>query len=123
MRHGLFECDVLIAEVWGAAQRRSGPLSSEKRLMIAVLHDAVECYQKCLFAEDRVGRELFAEAEAWLSCTSSDALFSFESISEALDIEPDYVRRGLAAWRQRRVEMQASRQLSMPIAGAGCSVS
>ncbi len=90
--------------------------------MIAVLHDAVECYQKYLLADDRVGRELFAEAAAWLSCTSSDALFSFESISEALDIEADYVRRGLAAWHKRRIDMQAG-QRSVPIVEAGGAVS
>jgi len=123
MRHGLFETDVLIGEVWGAAQRRSGPLSSEKRLMLAVLHDAFDCYQKYIFADDRVGRELFAEAAAWLNCTSSDGLFSFESISETLDIEPEYFRRGLAAWHKRRVETRFSGQPAAPLAEAGANAS
>ena len=99
-QQGLFEPDVLIAEVWGDAKRRSAMLSSEKRLMLAVLHNALDCYQKYLFADDRAGRELFAEAAAWIQCTSRDGLFSFESISEALDIEPGYFRRGLAEWQR-----------------------
>lgn len=119
MRYGLFETDVLIAEVWGAAQHRSGPLSSEKRLMLAVLHDAFDCYQKYIFANDRAGRELFAEAAAWLNCRSADGLFSFESISETLDIEPEYLRRGLAAWHKRQLEMQTGAHPVAPIADAG----
>jgi len=118
MRHGLFETDALIGELWGATQRKSAQLSSEKRLMVAVLHDAFDCYQKYLFADDRVGRELFEEAATWLNCTSSDGLFSFESISETLDIEPNYFRRGLAAWHERQVEMQNGAQPARPVADA-----
>jgi len=119
MRYGLFEPDVLIAEVWGAAQHRSGPLSSEKRLMLAVLHDAFDCYQKHMFANDRAGRALFAEAAAWLNSRSTDGLFSFESISEALDIEPEYLRRGLAAWYKRQLEMQPGAHPAAQIADTG----
>ena len=104
MQRGIFESDVLISEIWGAAQPQRTKLSSEKRLMLAVLHDAFECYQKYVFAEDRLGRELFAEAAAWIHCTQSKGLFSFESISETLDIEPEYFRRGLAEWHRRRLE-------------------
>src|SRR5262249_45935154 len=118
MRYGLFETDVLIAEVWGAAQRRSGPLSSEKRLMLAVLNDAFDCYQKYVFANDRSGRALFAEAAAWLNCRSADSLFSFESISETLDIEPEYLRRRLATWHKRQLERQTGAHPATPIADA-----
>ena len=109
-QQGLFEPDVLIAEVWGGdARRRSAALSSEKRLMLAVLHNALDCYQKYMFADDRAGRELFAEAAAWIECTSRDGLFSFESISEALDIEPQYFRRGLAEWQRRHPEARGAK--------------
>ncbi len=113
---GLFEPDVLIAEVWGAAQRRTAPLSSEKRLMLAVLHNAIDCYQKYVFADDRFGREQFEEAAAWINCTSTHGLFSFESISEALDIEPEYFRRGLAEWHRRHVEAQRVVRAAAPVA-------
>jgi hypothetical protein len=119
---GLFEPDVLIAEVWGSNQRRSAPLSSEKRLMLAVLHNAFDYYQKYMFADDRVGRELFEEAAAWINCTSTDGLFSFESISEALDIEPQYFRRGLAAWHQRHADTRAGQPAPAPIVEADQAV-
>jgi hypothetical protein len=72
--------------------------------MLAVLQDAFSCYQKYMLASDRTGSELFEEAVAWIECRSTDGLFSFESITEALDIEPEYFRRGLAAWRKRQLE-------------------
>ena len=110
--HGLFEPDVLISELSDAARRHTVALSSEKRLMLAVLKDAFDCYQKYLLTDDRTGRELFEEAAAWIQCTSKDGLFSFESISEMLDIEPSYFRRGLAAWHQR--ELHARRAALEP---------
>jgi hypothetical protein len=125
--HGLFEPDVLIAEIRDAAGRRSASLSSEKRLMLAVLHDAFDCYQKYLFAIDREGRQLFEGAAAWINCTSKDHLFSFESITEALDIEPNYFRRGLAEWHRRHVAAQRTGNprppMSSPDADAGASPS
>jgi hypothetical protein len=109
MRHqSLFEPDVLIAELSGATRRNSAAQSSEKRLMLAVLQNAFDCYQKYLHANDAAGRELFEEAAAWIRSTNREGLFSFENISEALDIEAEYFRRGLAEWHNRQLDSQRS---------------
>jgi hypothetical protein len=100
--NGLFEPDVLIGELAGANHRRATTLSSEKRLMLAVLRSALECYQNHLHAKDAQSREMFEEAAAWLASTSSAGLFTFHGIAEALDIEPDGLRRRLADWTRRR---------------------
>jgi hypothetical protein len=97
----LFQPDPLIVEHGGG--RRDGGLSSEKRLMIAVLRNALECYQQHLLSNDHLGRELFLEAAAWIQSTSRDGLFSFEGIAEQLDIDPGYLRRQLGKWRERRL--------------------
>jgi hypothetical protein len=97
----LFQPDVIITEQFATARRRRSALSSEKRLMLAVLENALDDYQKYIVAQDRVGRALFAEAAAWIARTSNDDIFSFEQISETLDIDPSYFRRGVAAWHQR----------------------
>jgi len=114
--HGLYEPDVLITEAWGDARRRTATLSSEKRLMLAVLHDAFDCYQKYVFSDDRVGRQLFEEAAAWIECTSTSGLFSFQNISETLEIEPEYVRRGLAEWQRRHREALSAQLSAAPVA-------
>ena len=100
----LFLPDVIITEQFVAARRRRSALSSEKRLMLAVLENALDDYQKYVAAQDRVGRTLFAEAAAWIACPSNGDVFSFEHISETLDIDPSYFRRGVAAWHRRLLD-------------------
>jgi hypothetical protein len=112
---GLFEPDVLLTEQFSAARRRRATISSEKRLMLAVLENALDYYQKYILAHDRTGRELFKEAAEWIACTSNENFFSFENISETLDINPDYLRRGLAAWHKRLLEAHY-RTVEMPAA-------
>lgn len=102
---GLFEQDVLIGELAGSARRHAAALSSEKRLMLAVLRNALECYQQHFLAEDPPGREMFQEAAAWIENRNYNGLFSFEGIAEALDLEPNYLRRQLANWQRRRLLM------------------
>jgi len=100
----LFEPDVLITEQFVTARRRRSALSSEKRLMLAVLENALDDYQKHVASADRVGRALFAEAAAWIARTTNDDVFSFEHISETLEINPSYFRRGVAAWHKRLLD-------------------
>ena len=46
----LFEPDVLITDQFVTARRRRSALSSEKRLMLAVLENALDDYQKYVHA-------------------------------------------------------------------------
>lgn len=124
--HGVFEPDVLIAGLVVAARRRRAALSGEKRLMLAIVENALDYYQKYLLATDRVGRALFAEAAEWMASTSDEDVYSFENISETLDINASYFRRGVAAWHKRLLEAH-SRAAETPVASpepvrtAGCS--
>jgi hypothetical protein len=89
------EPDILL----GSAFSRSKPLLGERRLMLAVLGDAVDCYRRGRRARDPATRLLFDETRAWLESTDRRATFSFESICDVLDIDADCLRRRL---RQRR---------------------
>lgn len=102
----LFEPDVLLPAQFFAAFRREGGLERERLLMLAVLEDAVDCYQKYAFARDPRGRQLFAEAREWVQSTDRSWLFSFENICELLGINADYVRAGLDRWRDREAEQR-----------------
>ena len=104
---GLFEPDVLLMQQFSGARRRRAAVSSEKRLMLAVLENALDYYRKYITATDRIGRALFTEAAQWFESTSSDDIFSFENISETLDINPGYFRRGVAAWRRRLLDTRS----------------
>ena len=63
---GLFEPDVLLPAQYFAAFRRSGGLERERLLMLAVLEDAIDCYQKYAHARDPRGRQIFDESREWV---------------------------------------------------------
>jgi hypothetical protein len=82
--------------------RRASPIEPEKALLLALLQDAVECYQKYSAAQDRVGREQFAEAERWLMGGQNDWIFSFNNVCDLLGLDPQYLRRGLRHWKANK---------------------
>jgi hypothetical protein len=96
---GLFEPDALLPAQFYAAFRGGTGVRGEKRLMLAVLEDALDCYQKYAFSRDGHGRQLFDEALEWINSGNRAWFFSFENICETLGINPEYLRRGLETWR------------------------
>ena len=85
--------------------------ASERQLLLAVLLDAVQLYRRGRHATNRDARRLFEETRAWFASTERTTLFSFEVVCEALDLDPDYVRRMLSprSARRRRDGLPASR--------------
>jgi hypothetical protein len=102
----LFQPDTLIPAQYMDTYRRKTHLEPEKRLMLAVLEDAIACYQKYVLARDGKGREMFRDAEEWISAEESEWLFSFDSVCEALGFNPAYVRAGLVRWKETTLQAQ-----------------
>jgi hypothetical protein len=98
---GLFQPDTLLPSQFFDRMRRRSEHDGERRLMIAVLEDAVDVYRKQAGATDPRGRELFHAAEVWIEDPDRTWLFSFQNICDVLDIDADYLRRGLHLWKQR----------------------
>jgi hypothetical protein len=71
----------------------------EKRLMLALLENAIEDFQKYFRANDQKGIELFQQAEGWFWAADNDSLFSFESVCEFLQLDASYLRQGLMRWK------------------------
>ncbi len=97
---GLFEPDALLPAQFYAAFRGGSGVRGEKRLMLAVLEDALDCYQKYASADDGHGRQLFEEAQTWIVSDDRGWFFSYENICETLEINPEYLRCGLDRWRR-----------------------
>jgi len=76
----------------------------EERLMLAVLENAVEDFQKYVLVRKPRGKKLFQEAEEWFLERNSDELFSFENICDTLQLHPDYMRQGLMVWKQAKLK-------------------
>jgi hypothetical protein len=99
----LFEPDTLLSAQYFETLRRKTLLEPEKRLMLAVLEDAINCFQDHLFAQGGRGKRLFAEAEEWILEKDGDWTFSFDSICQMLGFNPEYVRWGLLKWKEKNL--------------------
>jgi len=69
--------------------------SGERKLLLAVLQDAVESFRRYRKDPTRRGRRLFREAHEWFWSTDRQWLCSFESICDHLHLDANYIRRGL----------------------------
>ncbi len=96
---GLFEPDVLLPGQFFSFFRKEVGFDRERRLMLAVLEDAIDCFQKNAHAEDARSKQLFAESAEWIMSPDRRWLFSFENICQIVDMNPDYLRQGLKRWR------------------------
>ena len=101
---GLFEPDTLLPIQYFEAMRRKHLLEGEKRLVLSVLEDAVECFMKCIDSSTNKGQRLFREAEEWINLEDKKWVFSFDNVCEMLDVNPEYLRRGLREWKARKLE-------------------
>ncbi len=100
---GLFQPDTILAAQYSQAVRARAYLEPEKRLMLAILEDAVSSFQKHLYARDRKRRMLFDEAETWILDQGRDSFFAFENVCEILGFDPRYIRAGLRQWKEKRI--------------------
>jgi hypothetical protein len=94
----MMHVDVVLPSQYFGLRRKQAP---EERLMIAVLHDALECVQKHRFATDTHRRRLFHEAKQWFLADDADWPYSFECICKVLDLDSSAVRRRLCVAPQR----------------------
>lgn len=118
----LFEPDILLPCEYFDVRRRKLPLEPEKRLMLAVLEDAIWCYQKYMFTRDNKGKTLFREVEDWILEEEDDGVFSFANICAVVGFNPDYVRRGFATLKAKRVAHRRQTGFAAQIMGGGCVI-
>ena len=93
---GPIEPDVVLPEQFYGARAADDPC---RRLMRAMLQDAIRCYQTRLFATGQREHELFAEAREWFASRDAAPFFSFENVCTVLDLDAEHVRAGLRRWR------------------------
>jgi hypothetical protein len=81
---GLFVPDTLLPIQYFEAIRRKHLLTGEKRLLLSVLEDAVECFMKYIDASTKKGQRLFRDAEVWIALEDKRWVVSFDNVCEAL---------------------------------------
>ncbi len=98
---GFLQPDAILPAQFFQSLRTKGRFDGERRLMIAVLEDAVNCFIKQIHATEPKARQLFLDAEEWVSDDDRTWFFSFANVCDTLDLDPDYVRQGLFKWRAK----------------------
>src|SRR5262245_58120519 len=98
---GLFVPDTMLPSQYFDRMARRTEYEGERRLMIAVLEDAVDVYRKLAGARDARRQQLFRDAEEWIESNDRSWVFSFENICDVLSIESEYLRRGLHAIKKQ----------------------
>jgi hypothetical protein len=97
----LFQPDTLLPSQYFDRLRRRSSVDGERRLMVAILEDAVDVYRKQAGARDRKRRQLFEDAEAWIESDDRSWVFSYENICDMLSIDAAYLRKGLRRWKEK----------------------
>jgi hypothetical protein len=104
--------DVLTpAQYYGRIRSQHPEAHAMKRLMLAVLEDALRCLQ--IYAEgcNPAHRQACGEAETWILDRRAQGPFAFDTICEALGIQADYLRDGIRRWRVQLSNGLDSRRL------------
>jgi hypothetical protein len=108
----IFQADTLIPEQFLATHKRKFYLNPERSLMLAVLQDAIFCFQANLTATSTKKRMLFLEAEQWILEQDKVYVFSFENICEMLGVGATYLRKGLMRWKHAALNTNAAAKLA-----------
>lgn len=99
----LFGPEIILPEQFSDRATLRPSDRGEKRLMLAVLEEAVATFQRHIDARTRSGQRIFQEAEDWILSQDADWPFAFENICYALDIEPAFLRSGLVKWKETQM--------------------
>jgi hypothetical protein len=70
-----------------------------QRLLVAILEDAICCFQKNCGARNTKRQILFREAETWLFDRHSNGFLSSQAVCESLEIDLVQLRRYLRKWK------------------------
>jgi len=98
----MFEPDVVLPEQFFNKLRARVAGQGEKRLMTAVLEDAVHCIQAYINKTGRREGRLYEEALEWVDSDDDFWSFAFVNVCHALDLNPGYIRDGVHEWIENR---------------------
>ena len=112
----ILEPDTMLPFHFYGTKQLAGQLDGQKKLMLAVLQDAVECLEKYRGSKSAIQQELYQDALNWIRDPSSDWLFCFATVCDFLGFDPAYLRQSLLEREEKTCKTQLAE-----IAGAGGS--
>ena len=96
----LSQADSLLPVQFHNGRAETATAEPLRRLMVAVLLDAIRCFQTKSKSRQPARRQEFAEVRSWIFSDDDNGCFSFRAVCDAVEIEPTAIRRRLAEWEQ-----------------------
>jgi len=109
-RH-MFGPELILPVQYASARHSDGRCEGERRLMLAVLEDAVVTLKIHMRAPSVHSRRIVAEIENWLASGSRAHTFAFGTICDILGFDVKAVRQAVKEWT--RVERRDPRYRRM----------
>jgi hypothetical protein len=83
---------------------RAGAATLEplRRLMVAMLVDALRSFRTNCETCRPARREEYTEVRSWLFSDEDNGVFSFRAVCDALEIDREAVRKVLVQWQEKR---------------------
>jgi hypothetical protein len=103
--------EVLLTAQFHGKRNSAAAIEPLRRLMVAVLVDAIRCVQSRFDAHQSARRQEYADARSWIFSDDDRALFSFKAICDMLDIDPNAIRKYLAQWEENRLSGEDPRRI------------
>jgi hypothetical protein len=101
--------EVLTPEQFFVPADRTGiAWTPERRLLLAVLEDAVVSFLRYRTDLTTRSKRLFRETQEWFASTDRTSVCTFESICDHLNLDADYLRLGLRRLPEPRPETPIS---------------
>lgn len=108
------DCVVMPSQFF--SRHRSAESEGERRLMLAVVEEAINCFCKTSLARDAHRMKLHQGAENWLFSDDRSWFFSFANICDVLGLDADCLRETLAEWKRAQVAARNAAQRSFAAA-------
>ena len=118
----ILEPDIFLPSQFYGNGGLSRKLEGEKRLMIAILKDAVECLEKYRGSRSDTGKISYQSAIEWVEDTDTDWLYSFTNICDLLGFDPHYLREQLLKRENRYIKPLPTRNLSLASMSASAAL-
>lgn len=104
----LFQPDALMVAQFFEDRGSKTRLEPEKKLMLAILEDAIDCFRDNHLARHGKKKQRFDKVQRWIFGVSGGWVFDFENICSVLELSPEYIRKGLVRWRERQLSKHRS---------------
>lgn len=103
--------EVLLSAQFHHRRNSARMLEPLRRLMVAILVDAIRCIQTKFDARQPARRQDYADARLWISSDDDRAVFSFKAVCDTLDIDPNAIRQYLLQWEEKRLSGEKPRRI------------